>query len=244
VALVNESFARKHFPEGALGRQFALARGDHQQWRTIVGVVPDLGEATTGQGRVPESFYLSLAQVPPSVVSILLDTRGPPLSATAAVRQAVRDVDPNLPIFNVDSVAGLIRQSSWPFRVFGTLFSAFGFAALFLATVGLYGVMAFSVSRRTQEFGVRMAVGASARTLLGMVLRQGLLQIAGGIALGAGLGMALGSAMTVLLFQVSPFDPVMFLGIALLLALTALAACMVPARRASRVDPMIALRYQ
>jgi putative ABC transport system permease protein len=244
VAVVNQSFARKYFPEGALGRQFALARGEHQEWRTVVGVVPDLGQANQNRSRTPEAFYLALAQAPAGVVSILLDTAGPPLAATAAVRQAVRDVDANLPIFNVDTVAGQIRQNTWAFRVFGTLFSAFGLAALFLATIGLYGVMSFSVSRRTQEFGVRMALGASKTDMLGMVLRQGLWQIAGGILLGAGLGATLGSAMAILLFQVSPFDPVMFTGIALLLTATGLAACLVPARRAARVDPMVALRYQ
>jgi len=244
VALVNQAFERKYFPEGALGRQFALARGEHQEWRTVVGVAPDLGQATQNQGRTPEAFYLPLAQAPAAVMSILLDTAGPPLASTAAVRQAVRDVDANLPIFNVDTVDGQIRQNTWPFRVFGTLFSAFGLAALFLATIGLYGVMSFSVSRRTQEFGVRLALGASKRDMLGMVLRQGLWQIAGGIALGAGLGATLGSAMAILLFQVSPFDPVMFTGIALLLTATGLAACLLPARRAARVDPMVALRYQ
>lgn len=136
------------------------------------------------------------------------------------------------------------EQGTWAFRVFGSLFLAFGFAAMFLATVGLYGVMAFSVSRRTQEIGVRMAMGAATRDVLLMVVRQGLWQIVAGIALGAGLGIALGSAMSLLLFRVSPYDPIIIVGIALVLAGTALVACLVPARRAAAVDPMVALRYQ
>ena len=121
---------------------------------------------------------------------------------------------------------------------------AFGVAALFLATVGLYGVMAFSVSRRTQEIGVRMAMGAGARDVLIMVMRQGLWQIVTGIVLGAGLGVALGSAATLLLYRVSPYDPIILAAIAGVLAITALLACLIPARRAAAVDPMAALRYQ
>jgi predicted permease len=244
VVIVNESFERKYFPGGALGRQFALARGDHQQWRTIVGVVPDLGMGELDQGRVPEAFYLAFAQVPPSSLAILLDTSGQPLAVTGAVRQAVRDIDPNLPVFAVNTVQQALDQAGWPFRVFGSLFTSFGFAALFLATVGLYGVMAFSVSRRTQEIGVRMAMGAAAGDVIRMVLRQGILQVALGTILGVGLAALLAGALRLLFFGVSPYDPVTFLGIGIVLAVTSLTACFVPARRASAVDPMTALRYQ
>jgi predicted permease len=244
VVIVNESFERRYFPAGALGRQFALARGDHQQWRTIVGVVPDLGMGQLDQGRVPEAFYLAFAQVPPSSLAILLDTSGQPLAVTGAVRQAVRDIDPNLPVFAVNTVQQALDQAGWPFRVFGSLFTSFGFAALFLAAVGLYGVMAFSVSRRTQEIGVRMAMGAAAGDVVRMVLRQGILQVALGTILGVGLAALLAGALRLLFFGVSPYDPVTFLGIGIVLALTSLTACFVPARRASAVDPMTALRYQ
>jgi ABC-type antimicrobial peptide transport system permease subunit len=136
------------------------------------------------------------------------------------------------------------EQNTWQFRVFGSLFLACGFAALFLATVGLYGVMAFSVSRRTQEIGVRMAVGARASDVLRMVMRQGMWQIVGGLAIGVGLGLTLGKAMSLMFFRVSPFDPLIFATIAAVLAGTAILACLVPARRASAVDPMVALRHQ
>jgi putative ABC transport system permease protein len=244
AAIVNESFARRHFPQGALGQQFALARGEYQQWRTIVGVVPDLGMGQLDQGRVPESFYLALAQAPPSGLSILLDTSGDPLAVTGAVRRAILDIDPNLPVFNVNTVQQALDQTGWPFRVFGTLFTSFGLSALFLATVGLYGVMAFSVSRRTQEIGVRMAMGARARDVLRMVLRQGVWQVAAGTLLGVGLGALLASALQLLFFNVSPYDPMTFVVIGLILSATGVGACLVPARRAAGVDPMTALRYQ
>jgi hypothetical protein len=244
TVVVNEAMAKRYFPEGALGRQLALATGAHQEWREIVGVVPDLGVGQSPSDPLSEAIYLPIAQVPPAAFAILAHTAGPPLTLSAAARDAIRALDPNLPLFNIATVQEGFDRNSWPFRVFGSLFMAFGFAALFLATVGLYGVMAFSVSRRTQEIGVRMAMGAGARDVLLMVMRQGLWQIVAGIVLGAGLGIALGSAATLLLYRVSPYDPVILLAIASVLAATALLACLVPARRAAAVDPMVALRYQ
>jgi putative ABC transport system permease protein len=244
TVIVNQALARKYFPDGAIGRRLALASGSHQEWREIVGVVPDLGMGETPNDRVREALYLPMAQMPPSAVSLFARTAGAPLAISAPARDAIRALDANLPLFNIATVQQSFDDGTWPFRVFGSLFMAFGVAALFLATVGLYGVMAFSVSRRTQEIGVRMAMGAGARDVLLMVLRQGLWQIMGGILLGGGLGMALGSAMTLLLFRVSPYDPRILAAIAAVLAGTAVLACLVPARRAAAVDPMAALRYQ
>lgn len=244
VAIVNESFARKYFPTGAVGQQFALAEGDQQQWRTIVGVVPDLGTDRIDQGRVAEAFYLALAQVPPSGLSIFLDTSGPPLAVTSAVRQALREIDPNLPVFNVNTLERARYQNQWGVRVFGSLFMAFGFSALFLASVGLYGVIAFSVSRRTQEIGVRMAMGADSGRVLRMVLRQGIIPVAGGVVFGVALGAPLANALEMMFFNISPHDPATFVAIGLVLSVTGLVACLVPARRAAAVDPMVALRYQ
>jgi predicted permease len=244
TVVVNQSFARRYYPEGALGQQLALTTGAHQEWRTIVGTVPDLGMGRTPGDSLPEGIYLPLAQLPAAGLTLVVRTSGPPLNLTAAARDAVRAIDPNLPIFNVRTIREGIDQQTWAFRVFGTLFMTFGFAALFLATVGLYGVMAFSVSRRTQELGVRMALGAATADVLRMVLGQGLLQVAIGIVLGVGLAALLSTAMRALMFDVSPHDPTTFTGIAVVLALTGLLACLVPARRAARVDPMEALRVQ
>jgi hypothetical protein len=244
TVIVNEALARRYFPDGALGRTLAIATGDHQEWREVVGVVPDLGVGQSPGDRTREAIYLPLPQMPPSGVTLLAHVSGAPLNLSAPARAAVSSLDVNLPLFNIATVQEGFEQGTWPFRVFGTLFMAFGAAALFLATVGLYGVMAFSVSRRTQEIGIRMAMGAAARDVLVMVMRQGLWQIVSGIALGAGLGVALGSAATILLFRVSPYDPLILVTIAAVLAAAAMLACLVPARRAAAVDPMIALRYQ
>ncbi len=244
VAIVNRAFAKKHLPDGAVGQQFAMVRGDHQEWRTIIGIAPDLSVHDLVQGQVPETFFLPLAQAPPVSVAIAVRTAGPPMQVTSAVREAVRLVDPNMPVANVNSLEQAMYDRAWPFRIFGSLFTAFGVAALFLATVGLYGVMAFSVSRRTQEVGVRMAMGARGRDVLTMVLKQGFVQVGLGIALGAAMGVGLGYGMRALLFSVSPYDVRIFLAVALVLTLTALAACLVPARRAAGLDPMVALRRQ
>ena len=242
--IVNESMARRYFPEGAIGRRLAIATGRHQEWREVVGVVPDLGMGESPGDRVRDAIYLPFAQMPPTGISILAQVTGAPLNVSAPARDAIRALDVNLPLFNIGTVQEGFEEGTWPFRVFGSLFMAFGIAALFLATVGLYGVMAFSVSRRTQEIGVRMAMGAAARDVLLMVLRQGAWQVGIGIVLGAGLGIGLGSFATLLLFHVSPYDPAILLMIATVLAATALGACLVPARRAASVDPMVALRYQ
>ena len=191
-----------------------------------------------------EAIYLPVAQVPAASLTLLAQVSGPPLNISAPVRDAVRAEDANLPLFDIATVQEGFERNTWQFRVFGSLFLAFGVAALFMATVGFYGVTAFSVSRRTQEIGLRMAVGAGASDVLLMVMRQGLWQIGAGLALGVGLGVALGSAMSLLLYRVSPYDPVVLIGITLVLTGTAMLACFVPARRASIVDPMVALRHQ
>ena len=244
VALVNQSFARKYFPEGAVGQQFALARGENQAWRTIVGIVPDLGFGVAQNDGAAEGFYLPYAQSPPSVFSVAVHAAGQPLDLVAPIREVVRSVDGNIPISNPATLLGARTANTWAFRVFGSLFMTFGFAALFLATVGLYGVMAFSVSRRTQEIGIRMAMGAAGPDVLGLVLKQGIWQVGLGIAIGLGIGVGLATALQGMLFGVTPYDPVIYLVIATVLGATGLGACLIPARRAARVDPMVALRYQ
>jgi ABC-type antimicrobial peptide transport system permease subunit len=154
----------------------------------------------------------------------------------------VAAIDRNLPIYAVRTLQQGIEANTWGWRVFGTLFSVFGLAALFLATVGLYGVMAFSVSKRTAEIGVRMALGASAQSVLGLVLRQGAWQVGTGVLLGLGLAVVLSRAMQLFFFDVRPDDARAYAIVAALLLVTGLAAALVPARRAARVDPSTALR--
>ncbi len=242
VAVVNEEFQRRFFPEGALGRQVRTFSSESGEWHTIVGIVQDVADIDPGESLL-QHLYLPLAQRPSQSVSVLVHAAGDPLALTSAVRQTVSGLDRNLPIYNVVTVQRLLDDSTWAWRVFGTLFTVFGLAALFLATVGLYGVMAFSVSKRTQEIGVRLAMGAERADVLWMVLRQGASQVAVGVALGVGLAVALASAMRLMFFQVSATDPRVFLAVAALLLATGLAAAAIPARRASRVDPMVALRH-
>ncbi len=241
VAVVSDSFVRAHYPGGALGRQARIVQGEVIAWRTIVGVVRDVTEIDLGPSETA-AVYVPLAQDPSGILNVLLQTPGDPLAHTAAVRLAVAALDRNLPIFNASTLQKNIEASTWGWRLFGALFTAFGLAALFLATVGLYGVMAFSVRKRTSEIGVRLAVGAATGDVMRMVLLQGARQVAVGIVAGLGLAVLLARALQLLFFQVSPYEPRTFLAVAVLLLVTGLAAAFVPARRAAGVDPMTALR--
>jgi ABC-type antimicrobial peptide transport system permease subunit len=161
---------------------------------------------------------------------------------TGQVAAAVAALDPDLPVFNILSHAELVSRRTWYYRVFGTLFMVAGLVALFLAAIGLYGVMAFSVTRRRHEFGVRMALGANAPAILRLVLGQGLRQLALGIALGLGGGLLLARGLQLVLFGVDPSDAQVYAGIVAVLGLTGVLACLVPARRATRIEPLTALR--
>jgi len=245
VAVVNRSFVESFFKgEEPIGRQFREGRSDSKSpWLTIVGVAPDL-YMDGPENEHPGGYYVPVAQGGARFMSIAVRAAGDPLALTSVVRDQVAAIDPDMPIYFVRTLGESLYQGAWPFRVFGALFMAFGFSALFLATVGLYGVMAFSVRQRTQEIGVRMALGAAGSAVLGMFMRQGLWQIGIGLVLGVGLGAGLSRLMETMLFRVEPWDPVVFLAIALVLATAALVACLIPARRAMRVDPLIALRYE
>ncbi len=247
VAIVNESFARRHFEGGSpLGRRFRPgASASTEPWRTVVGVVPDLWMQGVGNPEEePDGFYVPVAQSDARFMSIL--ARGPadPMSLTRAVRDAVGAVHSDTPIYFVDTLAGRIAENTWVYNVFGALFMVFGGVALFLASIGLYGVMAFSVSRRTPEVGIRMALGAESGQVLSLILRQGLVQVGVGVVLGLGLAFVVSRALALVLFQVAPGDPGVFAMVAGVLLLTGLAASTVPAMRATRVDPLVALRSE
>ncbi len=248
VAVVNESFVARHFPEGdPLGRRVRLGGADSERpWHTIVGVVPDLymqglnnPESESGAG-----LYLPLDQRDLTFASLAVRTSGDPLALTRAIRDEVAVVDPDVPLYWVDSLEGRIATATWFYRVFGVLFLAFGSVALFLASVGLYGVVSFGVSRRTQEMGVRMALGAEGRDVLRLIVGEGMKQIGVGLAVGLVLAWLLARGLELVLFRVDPSDPSVFLGIVGLLAVTGLLASVIPARRATRVDPVEALRYE
>jgi ABC-type antimicrobial peptide transport system permease subunit len=188
------------------------------------------------------AMFLPLAQWRSTFVYISARTAGPPLAITQGVRDAVASLNPDIPLYWVRSLDVAIDQALWFVRVFGTMFLIFGFVALFLASIGLYAVMSFSVSRRTREVGIRMALGAQARDVVRMIFGQGLLQLGVGMTVGLALALGISRLMSVILFQVQPRDPVIFGGVAAVLAAVGLLACFVPASRATRVDPLVALR--
>lgn len=268
VAIVNSDFAAKHFPhESALGRRFRTVANNGQlfgPWRRIVGVVQTTrmqppfdipGTDTTGFYLPYYSTITGPAQAGPStqqfatlVVRPRNNGKVQARSLATALQRAVNRVDPNLPLYFV----GTPRENQDTFiaqnRIIGVMFTIFGLVAMVLASVGLYGVMSFAVSQRMQEFGIRMALGADNQRILRMVLGQSGVQLGLGLVLGLAVTALIGSLARDLigtqLFQISPTDPMTYGSVALLLALVALIATFVPARRATRVDPMVALRAE
>jgi predicted permease len=240
VAIVDEAFAARYLAGGpVLGRR--LRFDEKSPWVTIVGVVPSLVPQDR-PNQIAESIYQPLAQLPQRGVVILARTGNDPLTVTSAVRSALVAVSPDTAVNNANSLAGEFWRRGWAFRLFGGIFLMFGAAALVLAAAGLYGVMAFTVRRRTQEIGVRMALGASRRSMLRMVLWQGFWRVALGVALGLWPGWFLGTQMRELLSNVSASDPVVHVTTAATLLLSGVLASLVPALRASSVDPLTALR--
>jgi predicted permease len=241
VAIVDEAFVARHLPgRPALGQRIQV--GDEKApWRTIVGIVPSLVRATSDD-QVVETVYVPMAQDPRRGLTILVRTGPNPLTLAPAIRSAAAEIHADLPLADVNSLEAELWRRGWPFRLFGGLFLTFGAAALLLAVAGLYGVMAFTVGRRTKEIGVRMALGASRHGVLRMVLWQGLWRVGVGIVLGVWPAWFLGTQMRALLAAVEPADPVVHLTTALTLSATGLLASLAPALRAASVDPLAALR--
>jgi len=241
VAVVDHTFVQRYMADGpALGRRFRF--GDEKQpWLTIVGIVPDL--APPSRSIPPAAIvYVALAQSPLKTVSLLAWTTGDPVALTAPIRAAVAEINDHIPVTGASSAAAELWRQGWALRVFGGLFLVFGFAALVLASAGLYGVMAFSVRRRTQEIGVRMALGASRGHVLRMVLWQGIWRVAAGVAMGLVPGWFVGTLMRALLEHVDASDPIVHTATVVTLLAAGVLACLVPALRAASVDPLTALR--
>lgn len=247
--IVNERFAAEHFAgEDPLGRRIRFPGQTAPAslppvWHTIVGISRTVG-LTPDNSQTPASFaYLPHRFDPPSGALLLVRSRLDPGAIMNAARREVQAVDPDQPVFTVQTMEQIQAQATWPYRVFGTLFAIFALIALVLSAVGLYAVMAYSVTQRTQEIGVRMALGAGTRRVMWLVLRRGLVQLTIGLALGLAGALALSQVLTSLLVVGVPArDPVTFAVITTLLAAVAVAACLIPARRATRVDPLVALR--
>ncbi|HEY8227945.1 MAG TPA: ABC transporter permease [Pyrinomonadaceae bacterium] len=248
VSVVNQTFARKYFPnENVIGKRFNFDDEDPSGIE-IVGLAQD-AKYTSQRDEIEPTAYFPYDQSghPLTWGTIEVRTQGDPTAYVSAVREAVREVDSNLPINNVKTQVQQATEILSLERLFAKLLSLFGVLAQSLAAVGLYGVMAYSVSQRTHEIGVRMALGATRRTVLEMILKQGMILTVIGIVVGlAGAYALIGylDSLTSMLFGVKPRDPMTFVVIAALLAVIALLACFIPARRATKVDPLVALRYE
>jgi predicted permease len=252
AVVINERMAALAFPgENPMGRrirfaQHNLATGElPNPWLTIVGVSPTIRHGRTtriGGGELNAVVYVPYRQEAPTAMSLLVRSQLPPESVMKGVREVVRSVDQDQPVYTVQTLDQMLAQDRWPFRVFGGLFAAFALIALVLSSVGLYGVMAYAVTQRTQEIGVRMALGGEARHVRWLILRRGLAQVASGVTLGLCGAFVLSQVLRTVVVQISPTDPVTYATMTILLTTVALAACLVPARRATRVDPIVALR--
>ena len=249
--IVNQRFAAMHFGnEDPLGRRITLI-DSFQSVQTsppttamIVGIAPTIRQRNFAENDPDPVVYLPYRADPQRGVILLVRGAGTPANITALVREEMRAVEPDLPLFGIQTLDESLAQRRWPFRVFGTMFAIFAVIALLLSAVGLYAVTAYSVTQRTAEIGVRMALGAQANDVLWLVLRRALIQLAIGVPIGVAGTFGVGKLLESLLIQTSTRDPMTIGSITLLMIAVSLAACVWPARRAMHLDPVDALRYE
>jgi putative ABC transport system permease protein len=249
VVIVNETMAREFWPgEDAIGKRFRLAGPDSDEpWRAIVGIAGDVRQMGT-DAPIKAEMYLPYSQMTTqpwyAARSLVIRTSGDPLRLVAAVRSEIRAVDPDQPLSDIRTMADVIGKETAPRRIGTTLSGAFAVLALVLASLGIYGVLSYFVAQQTRPMGVRLALGARPRDVLSLVLRKGLVLTLTGVAIGLLASLAVTRLMQNLLFSVSAFDPATFAVVAAVLTSVALAACALPAWRAAKVDPLVALRYE
>ncbi|HYE64226.1 MAG TPA: ABC transporter permease [Pyrinomonadaceae bacterium] len=243
VVIINEPFARRYFPDGdALGKRLKL-RGDDNPWLTIAGVVRDI-KHTELTARPRMEMYLPYLQYPFPSMNVVVRTAHDPASLMMAVRKEVWAVDPDQPVANVETMTQLISNSVARARFNTILLGIFASVALILAAIGLYGVISYSVTQRTHEIGIRLALGAQHGDVLRMIVGQGMILVLVGVLIGLAAAFAVTRLMSSLLYGVTATDPLTFAGVSLVLAGVAFLASLIPARRATKVDPMAALRYE
>ena len=250
-AIISQTMADRHFHgEDPLGRRLRFVpREDDpnvppQPWRTIVGISAPFLQGSTDEAFRSAVVYLPFRQSTPRTSSILIRSALPPADVMAAVRHAVQAIDVDQPVFSIETVAGTLQNEQLFHRLFAAVFGLLAAIALVLSAVGVYGVMAYAVTQRTQEIGVRMAIGAQRWQVSWIFLKRCLTQLAIGLAVGLPAALGLGRLVRFQLVEIEPNDPVTIIGITVVLILVALASCLVPLRKAARVDPMIALRSE
>ena len=243
VAIIDDLLARQYWPgENPIGKR--LRNGRREAWSTIVGVVGHVRHSDLGGDEVKGKYYYPLGQQPRPYMSFLVRGPGDPGRFTAAIRDAVHAADPAQAVAQIDVMSDLVNSSLAPRRFVVTVLGVFAGMALAMALIGLYGVISYAVTQRTQELGVRMALGAQPSEILRLVLGQGMKLAVMGAAVGLGLSIAVGRLLESRLFHVRPFDPALFGMVAAALVGAALLAAYLPARRATKVDPLVALRYE
>jgi putative ABC transport system permease protein len=242
--IINETLARRFWPgEDPIGKRLQVYDGDLLPWREIVGVVNDIKQSGLHAPAMPE-IYVPFLQRPWGVMTLIAHTAGAPEQLGAAMRAAVQSVDKEQPVYGIKTMAQYFSDAVAAPRATMFLLSALAGAALLLAAVGIYGVTAYAVTERTREIGIRLALGAQRGEVQRMVIGQGMKLSLLGVGLGLGASLALTRWMETLLFGVLPTDPLTFTLIAVVLTLVALLACWIPARRATKVDPLTALRHE
>ena len=251
VVIVNDPFARKHFPgTNPIGRRLRIGAQRSGPWATIIGVVPDtlMQGPNDTEGSEGAGFFMPVLSYPPMYVTVLARGQMPPLQLIEPLRRSAARLNPGLAIYSPTTPERSFEESLLANRIIVGMFSIFAAVAVVLATLGLYGVVSLAVNQRLHEFGIRIALGACAREIMRIVLRQGVLQLIVGIGIGIAGSLALiqvgGSTMGVFLFEVSPHDPEVFVGVVVILVFATLIACIVPARLAAKVDPMASLRAE
>jgi putative ABC transport system permease protein len=247
VCIVNETMARRHWPgQDPVGRRVGVGTSD-RRWLTVVGVSADARQSEW-TGSVPEEIYAPYAQhateFGSAELSFVVRTAGDPLELATAVQRAAWSVDSSVPISGTATMDRVIADRLWRSRVTALLLGVFAVVALVLAALGVYGVSAYSTSRRTREIGIRVALGARPSQVVSLALRETLAPILGGLAVGCGVALALARLAASLLYGVGPGDPITFVAAPVALGLIALAAAWLPARRASRIDPAVVLRNE
>lgn len=244
VVIINRRLASSLWPgRDAVGRRIRLGISDSLPWRTIVGIVNDIGDSASS--RVSTDAYVPFVQSPLTVATLLVGAAGDPKAMVKPIREVARSVDPDLPLLDIMTTSEAHARAWGPYRAIAATMSVFGVLALILACVGLYGLVAYAAEQRTREIGVRIALGATRVDVVRLVSRRGLQLVAVGVAFGiAAATLVLPKVIRGLLFGASGFDPVVFAAASVLLVLVAAGANYLPALRATRVDPMVALRSE
>jgi len=235
--------AQRFWPgQSALGKRFS-PQSSAGPWTEVVGVIRD-GKYFSLSEEAKPFLYVNLGPQSGRFLTMVVRTTTEPQSALAAIRREVQQLDATLPIYNVKTMVEHMALSLFPARVAATLLGSFGVLALLLAAIGIFGVMSYAVTQRTREIGIRMALGANAAGVFRLIVGRGLTLMVIGLGIGLALAVAGTRLLATLLFGVSATDPLTFVVIALLLMFVALLACWIPARRATKVDPMVALRAE